>query len=130
MSVFKYSTVGGRTELLSFNPDGKRTVDISFSPVAQGFLRFGTCTVPVKDGRCSIPLNSLKDGIYEPTAILAEKSYTLNKISLLSGHAEPLPISEESQRELYVRVGRLEEQLKAALKTVEELTQAVYGKIL
>ena len=130
MSALNYLLVSGRAELSSFLPDGKKSVCFSFSPTCHGFLRLGAHSLPIKDGKCSIQLCELGDGVYEPTIILSKKSYTLGMLKIEGGHIEPLPISEGSQRELYIRVGQLEEELMALSKTVEQLRLTVYGKIL
>ena len=130
MSALNYIMVSGRAELCSFLPDGMKSVDFSFSPVCQGFLRLGSHTLPIKDGKCTLSLNTLNDGIYEPVVTLSKKSYTLSRLKLVGGHIEPLPISDKEERKLYIRVGQLEEEVRTLSKTVEKLHLAVYGKIL
>lgn len=130
MSVIEYILLEGSCEVTRLTRNNSQDIELRFTPECSGFIRIGSHTLPVRDGKCIIKRATVTDGTYTPFATLSERSYTLPRIKLEGGRAELLPLDDLALRSLSVRVHTLEQTVKECSRQLCEVKELINGKIL
>lgn len=117
----------GVAEWTSATDDAARTLKLSFSPCADGYIRMGSTVYTVKDGEVLIPLSALEDGVYSPRLECEGEGFRLESFIKANGLIKPLPTEEETLRRLVRKCRDAAERITLLENNIEELKKKTEG---
>ena len=129
MTRILYGIFGGEGELLEYKRGTGHEAEIAFDTPYDGFLTVGGITVRVKDGRATVDIRLLDEGVSEPCLIQKDRRYKLPTLSKRSHLLEPTEPDGEFIRRISVRERRLEERVARLEDKLEEISRKVYGTL-
>ncbi len=127
MSSFRYALAGGSYELISYSEEGAGA-SFAFPKETSGEISIGLHSYPLSQGRASVGMKSLADGVYTPYLISRDKKAALpairksgNKITFIGYTTPELCAKFDELRRLKRTCRELGEKYRA-------LEEYVFGK--